>query len=140
MASVWPFDVLDEREAEQLIADQRDREQLDGWLLCSACHQRVTAAGERLIHDGGHEHHCTNPQGVIFRIGCFADAPGCSAQGPATEHWTWFDGYAWRVAECTRCGTHLGWDFRTELARARPAAFFALILDRLVKEQDIYSQ
>jgi hypothetical protein len=62
----------------------------------------------------------------MFRIGCFANAPGCEVIGePTTEH-TWFSGYAWSYAVCTGCLTHLGWYFTDG------RSFFGLILDRLV--------
>ena len=71
-------------------------------------------------------HHRTNPAGVAFTFGCFSAAPGAEPVGEATGRHSWFPGYAWRLALCWGCGTHLGWQFEG----AEPT-FFGLILDRL---------
>jgi hypothetical protein len=76
---------------------------------------------------GTHAHTFTNPHGIRFHIGCFADAPGCVASGEPTTYWSWFPGYAWQVENCRSCREHLGWLFE---APDRPA-FHGLILDRL---------
>jgi hypothetical protein len=73
---------------------------------------------ERLAHD----------HGVVFRIACFAVAPGCSAVGEPTTEFTWFPGFAWQVATCRRCREHLGWLFLGPDDR-----FHGLIEDRLVE-------
>jgi hypothetical protein len=33
------------------------------------------------------------------------------ASSEASTLFTWFEGYAWQVASCAGCGTHLGWRF-----------------------------
>ena len=33
-------------------------------LFCAACRHPVTHQDERIIVQGGHEHRCTNPQGI----------------------------------------------------------------------------
>lgn len=70
-----------------------------------------------------------NPAGLLFHIGCFAEAIGCTVVGPDSLEYPWFAGFAWRYAECGNCRCHLGWHFRSE---GRPS-FFGLILDRLVE-------
>ena len=75
-----------------------------------------------------HEHVFFNPSGLAFTIRCFRQAPGCLVQGAATDAFTWFAGYHWRLALCKRCLTHLGWRFET-----RDDRFFALISDRLLE-------
>jgi hypothetical protein len=41
---------------------------------------------------------------------------------------TWFAGYAWAVAQCGRCGMHLGWRLRSGVH-----VFHGLVRDRLVE-------
>lgn len=82
-----------------------------------------------MVMGGRHEHSVRNPHELAFRIGCFADAPGCAQRGPATRAWSWFPGYSWQVAVCAGCHVHLGWRYRG----ADPESFYGLILNRLVR-------
>jgi hypothetical protein len=100
-------------------------------LRCAMCRHAITVRDARIEVDGGHEHVRRNPAGFVFRIGCFGDAPGCAGEGPTSEEWSWFPGYAWQMGTCKGCGGHLGWVFRLEGAR-----FYGLILDRLVMEEE----
>jgi hypothetical protein len=79
--------------------------------------------------NGMHEHTFANPHGIIYRIGCFRDAPGCVAFPEEVKEFTWFDGYAWAHAMCSRCGNHMGWKYRIE-----HDCFHGLVLDRLVEK------
>jgi len=80
---------------------------------------------------GEHAHTFTNPHGLRFRIGCFADVTGCLVEGEPTTYWTWFPGYAWQMENCGSCRTHLGWRFR-----APQHLFHGLILDRLAEIEE----
>jgi hypothetical protein len=97
-------------------------------IRCAACGRPVTTRHQRIAVQGACEHRFMNPGGLLFHIGCFADALGCRIQGPASDEYPWFPGMSWRLALCGGCGTHLGWHFRGEPAGA---GFFGLILDRL---------
>ena len=44
---------------------------------------------------------------------------------PTTEH-SWFPGYTWRIALCSRCRNHLGWLFQ-----GHGEGFYGLILTQL---------
>lgn len=96
-------------------------------LLCAACRHQVTSDRERIEMLDRHEHTCTNPHGIAYRIGCFRQAPGCTGAGPLDSAFSWFPGYTWQIALCQRCRAHLGWIFR-----AGTDCFHGLILDRLV--------
>jgi hypothetical protein len=95
-------------------------------LFCTACRHPVTHQDERIQVHGGHEHRFTNPHGIPFHIGCFREAAGCLAVGAATPEFTWFAGYAWRIALCAHCRAHLGWRFE-----APQDYFYGLIIARL---------
>jgi hypothetical protein len=96
-------------------------------LFCAACRHPITHQDQRIIVQGGHEHTFTNPQGITYHIGCFREAAGCAVAGEATTEFTWFSGYAWRIATCTHCQTHLGWCFQSGADY-----FHGLIVDRLI--------
>jgi hypothetical protein len=94
-------------------------------LCCARCGHPVTRERHRIAVNGRHEHTRVNPFGFVFHFGCFAQADGCAVDGPPTTEETWFPGYAWRIAHCAACHSHLGWAFQGE------GAFFGLLLDRL---------
>ncbi len=103
----------------------------DDALRCAACEHAITARSEGISVNGAHAHEFKNPSGVDYVVGCFARAPGCAGFGEASNVWTWFPGYAWRVELCGSCRSHLGWSYA---APAMPvASFFALIVDRLAR-------
>jgi hypothetical protein len=95
-------------------------------LFCAACRHPVTHQDERIPVQGAHEHRCTNPHGITYHIGCFHEAAGCTAIGEATTEYTWFPGYAWRIALCANCRAHLGWRFQSQ-----DGYFHGLIVARL---------
>lgn len=100
-------------------------------LLCAVCSYPITDPSHRIARNGLHQHELTNPHGMVYRIGCFAVAPGCVQVGPATERWSWFPGFAWRIALCHQCQAHLGWGYRSTDGER----FFGLILERLTLAQ-----
>lgn len=96
-------------------------------LVCRACRRAITGAEARTEVDGSHEHTFFNPAGVLYRLGCFREAPGCAAAGPFRTFFTWFPGHAWQLALCGGCARHLGWCFRGE------SSFHGLVLAELVE-------
>jgi hypothetical protein len=96
-------------------------------LCCSACGRPVTSEDARVAIAGQHVHHCTNPAGLSFVIGCFAVADGARVAGTPTAEATWFHGFTWVYSLCGGCGAHLGWFFEG----GGSGTFHGLILDRL---------
>lgn len=100
-------------------------------LLCAACRCVLCREPRRLIRYGAHRHHCVNPLGVAFEIGCFDGAANCRGIGVATTRDSWFSGYAWRIQACAACDAHLGWLF----TRADDA-FLGLIVTAIIESGD----
>lgn len=100
-------------------------------LLCAACRHVIAHTGEEIRVQGSHRHTFANPHGYVFRIGCFRAAAGCRTASAASEEFSWFPGYAWRIQVCGNCYAHLGWEFRS----ARDG-FYGLILERLEEEPE----
>jgi hypothetical protein len=96
-------------------------------IVCASCGHPITTEGARIPVLDAHEHRFMNPAGLLFHIGCFAEAPGCLVIGSASEEYPWFPGFSWRLALCGACADHLGWHFQA----AGGSAFFGLRLDRL---------
>ncbi len=97
-------------------------------LRCLACGRMIADPDDHVTLQGGHEHVFVNPGGHDYRIRLYHQAPGACPIGPATNFYSWFPGYAWRVLVCGGCGAHLGWDYG-------PApGFVGLIVDRLAED------
>lgn len=107
--------------------DRDEREEYSERVLrCLLCTATITSPRERTSRNRQHLHTVFNPAGIVYEIGCFQKAPGCLVHGPTSRDFTWFAGYAWRVAFCAVCAEHLGWHFSTG-----EDAFFGLIVNRL---------
>jgi len=119
---------------KKLVADEVALEELDkeGYLLCQRCFQIITSISEMIEVSGHHHHTFANPEGILFEIGCFKKAWGCWYMGPATGEFSWFKGFQWKVAVCSRCLTHLGWFY----VSSDSGSFHGLILDRLVRSAE----
>jgi len=95
----------------------------DDALYCACCGALITRTRWALSVDG-HEHVFFNPAGMVYRILCFAEAPGVRDQGAPTDDFTWFAGYDWNFAFCADCNEHLGWRYTGD---GDPILFFGLI-------------
>ena len=71
-------DAARERRPKGVVADETRQERR---LFCAACRHPVTHQNQRIVVQGNHEHRCTNPLGITYRVGCFRDAAGCAAVG-----------------------------------------------------------
>jgi hypothetical protein len=116
------FEALAEERTEQ---ETREEE---NYLLCAVCRRAITRLNARISKNGKHIHVFFNPHGIVFEIGCFSSAFGCAHVGRATTEFTWFPGYAWRIAVCAGCSAHLGWHYQGE-----GGGFYGLILANLVE-------
>ncbi|MDK2955462.1 MAG: hypothetical protein PWQ57_958 [Desulfovibrionales bacterium] len=101
--------------------------------MCKACRSRITTIAQRTSVAGQHRHVFCNPHGYVYSLGCFSEAFGCMALGPPSQEFSWFAGWAWRIAVCKGCRNHLGWEFEST---QDPACFWGLILDQLVDERE----
>ncbi|NQV55620.1 MAG: hypothetical protein HQ503_07155 [Rhodospirillales bacterium] len=97
----------------------------DDALYCSACGHFITRVRWRISRRGDHEHTVFNQAGLLFRIACYADAPGITIAGQPSDEFTWFPGYDWTISCCANCSRHMGWKFTGE------DVFFGLIASNL---------
>jgi len=105
-----------------------EEEKEKAYILCRNCGQPVSRPEDRISVQGSHMHTFANPHGLVFEIACFRSVFGCGYVGPATDEFSWFSGYRWRIVVCAACLTHLGWLFT-----AAGDSFAGLILDRLIQ-------
>jgi len=99
-------------DAEPLVADRdQPMEAAMDAIVCRRCLHEITSPAQIREVNGAHTHTFANPEGIIYEIGCYRDAWGCGYIGPPSTEFTWFSGYAWRIAVCINCHVHLGWLF-----------------------------
>lgn len=131
-ASLLPYCLREAVVVEQqqgIDLDEQDEESLEKFpvLRCRTCSHTITSDDQRLQIAGSHHHTFFNPVGIVYELGCFNNAPGCSVLGESSSEFSWFAGYLWRIALCARCGTHLGWRFESAVQNN----FYGLILSLL---------
>ena len=120
-------DILDP-ELDRLVGPTSHR----GDIQCGTCRYPISSSDQRIEVSGQHEHHCVNPLGYRFNIGCFNEALGCSISGSPAGADSWFPRFRWQYASCARCVKHLGWYFQD----AGGAYFYGLILDRITSSHN----
>ncbi len=98
----------------------------DEALFCKSCLNQITRKDQAIRINGSHSHTFFNPNGIVFELGCFGDAPGCLVMGEPTSEFTWFSGSVWQFALCRTCGAHLGWYYETG-----ESGFYGLLPARL---------
>lgn len=96
-------------------------------IVCRRCLHEITSHAQIREINGAHTHTFANPEGIIYEIGCYRDAWGCGYIGLPSTEFTWFSGYAWRIAVCIHCHIHLGWLFSAPDGRF----FHGLITSRI---------
>ena len=122
---------LGDEKPGYLVEDETEEKEpdMDGHILCRQCRRIITNPAERIEVQNTHQHTFANPNGIVYQIGCFRSAAGCGYAGQATDEFSWFKGYSWRVAVCGSCLFHLGWLFISPDSES----FNGLILDHLIQ-------
>lgn len=115
-----------EKQTEITPEDKPEEE----WILCRQCRQRLSRPSESTIVNGAHQHTFANPSGIVFEIVCYRNVRGCRPAGSPSTDFSWFSGHAWQIVFCSRCLTHLGWHFSSNIG----THFYGLILDRIKRE------
>lgn len=108
-------------------AETADETEPQEVIRCKNCGEPITTPADRISVQGAHAHTFANPHGIVFHIGCFRSVRGCSYAGSPSVEFSWFSGFAWRIALCRGCLIHLGWLFSS----GGEERFHGLILDRL---------
>uniref|UniRef100_A0A3Q3XCV6 Protein cereblon n=1 Tax=Mola mola TaxID=94237 RepID=A0A3Q3XCV6_MOLML len=67
-----------------------------------------------------------NPHGYVHETLTVYKANNLNLVGrPSTLH-SWFPGYAWTIAQCRNCGSHMGWKFTATEKDLSPPRFWGL--------------
>lgn len=95
-------------------------------LCCAVCRNMITSRDDAIQIEGAHQHTKLNPEGHKFLIRCFSLGASCRYKGDASTFNTWFGGYSWRFAHCSKCDVQLGWFFQGK------EQFLGLIQEQLI--------
>ena len=104
-------------------------------LVCKTCGTTISTT-DALMPRGEWPLVFANPHGLVFELVLLRAAQQLMLIGPSTIEHTWFSGYAWRVALCGGCGTHLGWRYEAVEPERSPALFFGLQQSQLVEARE----
>jgi len=113
---------------ERLAQEKQRKEEERDFVFCKFCNNKITTINDIIDVNGHYQHTFTNPAGVTYLVGCFSSAIGCVNRGKSTFEHTWFNGYSWKFALCSKCQAHLGWFYTPD---EEGISFFGLILDNL---------
>ena len=93
---------------------------------CATCDAEV-ASQRDVLSVSEEESVCAfvNPAGFLHEIVTLRAVVGLRLEGHSTAAHSWFDGYAWTIANCAACQTHLGWQFDALEPRS-PSVFWGL--------------
>ncbi|MBN3302061.1 CRBN protein, partial [Amia calva] len=81
-----------------------------------------------------------NPHGYVHETLTVYKANNLTLTGRPSTLQSWFPGYAWTVAQCRTCGSHMGWKFTATKKDMSPSKFWGLtrsaMLPRIPKSED----
>ncbi len=99
---------------------------------CGACGSLISQSDRLIRINGSNRHLFLNPEGMECDFHTFYSCPGAIALGEATDAYSWFSGYGWRMAFCGQCGQHLGWFYESVSVVERPREFWGILVSHLV--------
>ncbi|XP_057312965.1 protein cereblon-like [Hydractinia symbiolongicarpus] len=67
-----------------------------------------------------------NPGGHVHETVTFYKARNLSLSGRSSTEYSWFPGYAWTIASCRNCHSHMGWKFTAAKKGLSPTKFWGL--------------
>ncbi|CAG9798337.1 unnamed protein product [Chironomus riparius] len=116
------------------------------YFLCKRCKNKISIYNDIFaVSKGAVNVNYCNPAGYIHEtltvMKTFESAVKL-VDKPSTE-FSWFPGYAWQIAICSKCYTHVGWKFAAVNNRnLKPRTFFGLSCKSLLvqSQQDSVNQ
>lgn len=107
---------------------------------CKRCRTRIACYSDIFAMAKGNVNvnYC-NPAGYIHEtltVHKTIDDSARIVERPSTE-FSWFPGYAWQIAVCNKCSSHIGWKFIAVTKNLKPKTFFGLSCKSLVVSPDV---
>ncbi|XP_032997077.1 protein cereblon isoform X1 [Lacerta agilis] len=111
-------------------------------LCCKHCQDtEITTKNEIFsLSLGGPMAAYVNPHGFVHETLTVYKACNLNLTGRSSTEHSWFPGYAWTIAECRICGSHIGWKFTSTKKDMSPQKFWGLtrsaLLPRIPETED----
>lgn len=108
---------------------RREIELLESFDLvrCKTCKTAIAKRSDMLVMSSeGPLGAYVNPHGCVHEILTLNKANGLALYGRAETEYSWFPGYAWTVASCSTCETHMGWLFTATKKKLKPKSFWGI--------------
>ncbi|XP_076031486.1 E3 ubiquitin ligase component cereblon isoform X2 [Oratosquilla oratoria] len=96
-------------------------------LTCIRCGKGIASTSDIFsMSVEGFQGTYVNPGGYVHEMITLSKISGLSYyEGPSTEH-SWFPGYAWTIANCSGCDSHMGWKFTAVKRKLKPQKFYGI--------------
>eukprot|EP00249_Psilotum_nudum_P021742 c28226_g1_i3 orf=384-2126(-) len=103
-------------------------------IRCKNCLTEIARRSDMLVMSAdGPIGAYVNKYGYVHETLTLCRARGLILQGrPDTQH-SWFPGYAWTIADCSVCESHMGWLFTAVTKNMRPKAFWGMRRSQLAE-------
>ncbi|MEE6526685.1 hypothetical protein FKM82_027471 [Ascaphus truei] len=97
-------------------------------LCCKHCHDtEITTKNEIFsLSLCGPMAAYVNPHGYVHETLTVYKAFNLSLMGRSSTEHSWFPGFAWTIAQCRVCGSHMGWKFSAVRKELSPQRFWGL--------------
>lgn len=99
------------------------------FFLCKRCRNKIASYNDIFAMSKGNlaGNYC-NPAGYIHEtltVHKILESSLTMVQRPSTN-FSWFPGYGWQIAICSKCSAHIGWKFIAVNKNLKPRTFFGL--------------
>ncbi|CAN1784895.1 Protein cereblon [Linum perenne] len=94
---------------------------------CKICKNIIARRSDMLVMSSdGPLGAYVNPHGCVHEIVTLFKANGLALMGRPVTEYSWFPGYAWTIANCVMCETHMGWRFTATKKKLKPRSFWGI--------------
>ena len=96
-------------------------------LCCRRCNSEIGAQKDIFsMSTEGPQNAYVNTGGYVHNTLTLKTAKGLRLVGEPSTEFSWFPGYAWTIAQCGNCDTHIGWKFTATRRNLTPKKFFGV--------------
>ncbi|GAB2250900.1 hypothetical protein Droror1_Dr00017150 [Drosera rotundifolia] len=94
---------------------------------CKICRTTIARRSDMMVMSSdGPLGAYVNPHGYVHETMTFLKASGLALIGRPVREYSWFPGYAWTIANCATCESHMGWLFTAAKSKLQPESFWGI--------------